>query len=160
MLNVISCRKIWLWDFVINNIKRPKLKMVFLCFRKCSKTKRMAVHEPELIEKNSALVENLRHEFKGNTQDDRKISIDQYSHYFIDEYASGQFSRWCFKPHLWLADTDRDDQCNWMRFSFQWLSTGKPCKQENRSTTETTVEGWLKIPLLATEGSVIISLQM
>ena len=65
--------------------------MVFLCFRKCSKTKRIAVYEPELIEKNSTLVENPGNEFKDNTSDERKISIDQYSHYFIDEYASGPF---------------------------------------------------------------------
>ena len=64
--------------------------MVFLCFRKCSKTKRIVVYEPELIEKNSTS-KNPRNESKENTSDERKISIDQYSHYFIDEYASGLF---------------------------------------------------------------------
>ena len=152
MWNVKSCRKIWLWDIVINYIK-PRLKMVFLCFRKCSKTKRIAVYEPELIEKNSTFVENPRNESKENTSDERKISIDQYSHYFIDEYASGQFSfRW-LKLLLWLVNKSH------VIIGWDSSSNENLYKQDNQSTTERTAGEWPKTQLLASEGIVMILCQ-
>ena len=64
--------------------------MRFSCLRLCSKSKTPAVHEPTLPEKKSTVVEKsiIGDESNRNTQPGRKISIDQYSHVFIDEYAS------------------------------------------------------------------------
>ena len=81
--------------------------MRFLCFRLCSKTKNSAVHEPTRPEEKPTVVEKsngastrreqlasvrdsigMRDGSKRNTEPERKISIDQYSHVFIDEYAS------------------------------------------------------------------------
>ena len=49
---------------------------------------------------------------------------------------------------IWLVKNDFD--------IIDRASTENSCKQENRSTTETTVEEWLRIPLLAAEGIVFI----
>ena len=69
--------------------------MRFLCIRLCSKSKTPAVHEPTLPEEKPTVVENsdIRDGPSNtppgrNSPKDRKISIDQYSHVFIDEYAS------------------------------------------------------------------------
>ena len=63
--------------------------MRFSCFRLCSKSKTPAVHEPTLPEKKSTVIEksNSRDGSKRDTQTERKISVDQYSHVFTDEYA-------------------------------------------------------------------------
>ena len=63
--------------------------MRFLCFRLCSKSKTPAVHEPTLPEEKSTVIEksNSRDGSKRDTQTERKISVDQYSHVFTDEYA-------------------------------------------------------------------------
>ena len=82
--------------------------MRFLCFRLCSKTKNIAVHEPTLPEEkptadeksNDASVrdsismrdgsqKNIEPKRKlSRSHGERKISVDQFSHAFIDEYAS------------------------------------------------------------------------
>ena len=58
---------------------------------KCTKVKKTSV--PKLVEKNPFSMKNVTDESdkkKQELENDRKISIDQYSHYFIDEYASGE----------------------------------------------------------------------
>ena len=61
------------------------------CPRICSRAKNTAVHEPELTEKTVS-VQSLAIESQKNEAENRKISIDQFSHVFDDEYASGEFS--------------------------------------------------------------------
>ena len=65
--------------------------MRFACPRICSRAKNTLVYVPEQAEKKSTSVKSLTAKSQNNQNENRKMSIDQYSHAFIDEYASGEF---------------------------------------------------------------------
>ena len=73
--------------------------MRFACPRICSSTKNTSVYVPEQAEKKTT--PSLNAKSQNNQNENRKMSIDQYSHAFIDEYASGEFSnKTCSFPYL------------------------------------------------------------
>ena len=66
--------------------------MRFACPRICSSAKNTSVYVPEQAEKKTTSVKSLNAKSQNNQNENKKMSIDQYSHAFIDEYASGEFS--------------------------------------------------------------------